>query len=47
MHQQRDVNYKKRIKQILELKNKIAEFKNSQEGFSSRLDQAEERIDEL
>lgn len=33
--------------QILELKNKIPEFKNSTEGLNSRLDQAEERSSEL
>lgn len=34
-------------KQILKLKNIITELKNSLEGFSSRLHQAEETISEL
>ena len=34
-------------KQILELKNTITELKNSLEGFSSRLHQAEETINEF
>ena len=34
-------------KQILELKNTITELKNSLEGFSSRLHQAEETISEF
>lgn len=37
------INYMK-SKQILVLKNNIAELKNSLEGFNSRLEQAQERI---
>ena len=39
--------FKKRTKQILELKSTITELKNSQEGYNSRLQQTEERISQL
>lgn len=56
MHEQHD-NFSKEIKkeknfknyqtEITELNNTITEIKNSLEGFKSRLDQTEERVQEL
>lgn len=41
------IQYRKEQNKFWELKNTIAQVKNSREGFNSRLDQAEESVSKL